>query len=105
MKKSRLILMLAFLALVFCAQAAHAKNVRFTIVGSLTTTECSKPDARCYYSDTKGTSYSCSFDTPKCEEIFLQCSDARCEVEALVQPYGGDYEITRITAINVVKKL
>lgn len=104
------LLILATISVVFSTTNVHAKNVHFIIDTNVISSEgyyaveCSKPDSRCYYRDTKGKTYECLFDTPKCEEIYRQCVGAVCEIDAIANPDGDDFVITKIKSIKVVKK-
>lgn len=103
------LLMLATISVVFSTTNVHAKNVHFiidtnVIGGNGPVLQVSKPDLSCYYTDTQGKTYECSFDTPKCEEIYRQCLHAVCEIDAVVNPEGDYFVITKIKSIKVVKK-
>lgn len=103
------LVILATISVVIPATNVHAKNVHFIIdtnvIGSNgPVRQVSKPDLKYYYTDTKGKSYECSFDTPKCDEIYRRCDDAVCEIDAIANPEGDYFVITKIKSIKVVKK-
>lgn len=103
------LLMLATISVVFPTTNVHAKNIHFIIdtnvIGSNgPVVQCSKPDLSCYYTDTQDKMYECSFDTPKCEEIYRRCVGVVCEIDAIVNPEGDYFVITKIKSIKVVKK-